>query len=152
MEQFLLKKLEEKNRASSQDFLKTGEACILVNVAWNSSDSAGKGETKLDSPVLDSPIPQIDGNRDIFEREQKVKYTFNSEYAEEDIKEALEEIFSDKNSVKSATLVSRVREATWSAVHNCVIELCIAAPDTFVWPELKGVDIDVFKGIKKTRK
>ena len=49
--------------------------------------------------------------------------TITSEYAEQDIFEGLEEIFPDKSVVKSSTLVSRVQQATCSAVHYCVLEL-----------------------------
>ena len=82
---------------------------------------------------------------------EKGMHKFKSEYHEDDICEALEDIFTDKNVVKRTALVSRVRPEYSSAVHNCVIELRVVAPEMFVWPELKGVDIDVFKEIEKIK-
>ena len=88
------------------------------------------------------------GNPDL---DESVIYNFTSEYAEQDIHEALEEIFPDKSVVKSSTLISRVQRAGRTSVHDCVLELRVSDPNTFVWPELKGVDVNVFKDIKKTR-
>ena len=85
------------------------------------------------------------------ENKGKIKFAFTSIYAEEDIKEALEEIFCDKETVKSAMLLSWVRREQRSNVHDCVLVLEVAAPNTFVWPVLEGVDVDVFKEIKKIR-
>ena len=79
-------------------------------------------------------------------------FNFNSEYAEEDIKEAIEEIFPDKTAVRSAKLLSRARVAPTSGVFDCVIKLEVAAPKTFEWPKLQGVDVFVFKDIEKIRK
>ena len=82
----------------------------------------------------------------------KLKFAFNSEYAEQDIYEAIEEIFPDKTAMKSASLLLRVRRLGRTAVHDCVLELDVTDPNNFVWPELKGVDIDVFKEIQKISK
>ena len=68
------------------------------------------------------------------ENKDKIKFSFNSIYAEEDIKEALEEIFSDRETVKSAMLLSWVRREQRSNVHDCVLVLEVAAPNKFVWP------------------
>ena len=84
--------------------------------------------------------------------ENSVTFNFNSEYAEQDIKEAIEEIFPDKTAVRSAKLLSRVRVAPTSGVFDCVIKLEVAAPKTFEWPKLQGVDVFVFKDIEKIRK
>ena len=80
-----------------------------------------------------------------------LKYAFNSEYAEEDIFEAIEEIFH-KTVVKSASMLSRVRRCGRTSVHDCILQLEVADPNNFVWPELKGVDVDVFKEIEKISK
>ena len=83
--------------------------------------------------------------------ETSVTFAFNSEYGEQDIEEAIEEIFPDKTAVMSAKLLSRVRIAPTSGVHDCVLRLEVAAPKTFVWPKLQGVDVFVFKDIVKIR-
>ena len=54
--------------------------------------------------------------------------------------------------MKSASLLLRVRRLGRTAVHDCVLELDVTDPNNFVWPELKGVDIDVFKEIQKISK
>ena len=82
---------------------------------------------------------------------EKGMYKFKSEYHKDDICEALEDIFSDKKVVKRTALVSRVRPEYSIAVHNRVVEFRGVAPEKFVWPELKGVDIDVFKEIEKIK-
>ena len=82
---------------------------------------------------------------------KEVKYTFNSEYTEEGIFEAIEEIFP-KTAVKSASMLSRVRRCGRTAVHDCILQLEVTDPNNFVWPELKGVDVDVFKEIEKISK
>ena len=51
------------------------------------------------SPGKSSPIPQMDGVEDM--DNDTVTYTFQSEYAEEDIIETLDEIFSDKKAAET---------------------------------------------------
>ena len=92
------------------------------------------------------------GDENSPETMNEIKFSFNSEYAEQDIHKALEEIFPDKTAVKSTKLLSRVRIEQRSAVHDCIVVLEVADPDTFVWPKLKGEDVDVFKEIKRIKK
>ena len=92
------------------------------------------------------------GDENSPETMNEIKFSFNSEYAEQDIHESLEEIFPDKTAVKLTKLLSRVRIEQRSAVHDCIVVLEVADPDTFVWPKLKGVDVDVFKEIKRIKK
>ena len=82
-----------------------------------------------------------------------VTYTFQSEYAEEDIIETLDEIFSDKKAAETTALVSRVRIEPSSNVHECAVEIKVAtANKSFCWPELKGINAKVIKEIKKIKK
>ena len=114
------------------------------------------GKTKEEETA--EVIPQLDGvGGGIGQQEDdkvKVIYYFKSEYAEESILEALAEIFPDKNVVSSAVLVSRTRTDPCSNVHNCVVEVEVPVGDEqhFCWPDLKPVDADLFKDIKKINK
>ena len=103
------------------------------------------------SPGKSSPIPQMDGVEDM--DNDTVTYTFQSEYAEEDIIETLDEIFSDKKAAETTALVSRVRIEPSSNVHECAVEIKVAtANKSFCWPELKGINAKVIKEIKKIKK
>ena len=102
------------------------------------------------SPGKSSPIPQMDGVEDM--DNDTVTYTFQSEYAEEDIIETLDEIFSDKKAAETTALVSRVRIEPSSNVHECAVEIKVAtANKSFCWPELKGINAKVIKEIKKLK-
>ena len=128
-------------------------------IVLNEKDTEGKAvvETAGNIPfsdVSDEFCRNTDylGDENSPETMNEIKFSFNSEYAEQDIHEALEEIFPDKTAVKSTKLLSRVRIEQRSAVHDCILVLEVADPDTFVWPKLKGVDVDVFKEIKRIKK
>ena len=67
-------------------------------------------------------------------------FTFNSEYAEEDILDSLAELFS------VSSLVSRVRVSPLSADNFCSVE--VKTEDVnFQWPAMKKEDEDVFRNI-----
>ena len=98
-------------------------------------------------------IPQLDG-KDLSTSEnvsadEKAVFTFVSNYAEEDINDALKELTDDSLVPNLPTLVSRERIQPRSADHLCTVLLDI--PGTvvnFVWSELPGYP-DFFKDVKK---
>ena len=123
MEMFTKRKLEEK---------KTKEEVILeLSLAEKTEEIVGlaTGDTggnanrlvldlskdvqpKSDETGVTSPILQLDGDGD--ESENKLTYTFSSDYAEEDILETLKEFFPDESLVMSS-ITSRVRTRRLSA-------------------------------------
>ena len=123
-------KLENKDKAKKATIVDPEDEISLTEIRVENKTEEGSGHPDLDNRLI---------------------YNFTSEYTEEGIYEALEEIFPDKSVVKSSTLLSRVRRETRSAVHDCVLELRVEDPKTFGWPELKGVDVHVFKDMKKIR-
>ena len=123
-------KVENSDKAKKATIVDPEDEISLTEIRVENKTEEGSGHPDLDNRLI---------------------YNFTSEYTEEGIYEALEEIFPDKSVVKSSTLLSRVRRETRSAVHDCVLELRVEDPKTFGWPELKGVDVHVFKDMKKIR-
>ena len=108
-----------------------------------------KQEYETLKPGLKSPISQVDG--EAYQEENKtIKYTFLSEFGEEDILYSLEKLFPADHIVSSTTLVSRIRTKPLSAEHLCTVELMIpeAKQESFRWPDLKE-DADVFIELKQ---
>ena len=102
---------------------------------------------------LDDGIPQLDGidsstNENISSEEESM-FTFVSNYAEEDIIDALKELKDDDLLPNLPTLISRVRVEPRSADHLCTVLLDIpASVVNFNWPELRGCP-DFFKNVKR---
>ena len=138
MEQFIQKKLEKK---------KVEEA----NKASSSILTLDCGVVKPVSPGLNSPIPQVDGGLESGPVDPKVTFKFKSEYGEEDIVDTVNELFCDRDIVESTSLVSRVRCEPLSAEHDCCVELVLVATqrENFAWPEMKPVDADDFKELRR---
>ena len=87
-----------------------------------------------------SPIDQLDGAA----IEEKIAYSFRSEYGEEDIVYAMSEIFPES---VIPNLVSRIRIEPRSAFHQCTVELDFKEPTqklNFSWPALKPWHWDLF--------
>ena len=89
----------------------------------------------------ESPMPQLDGAA----VDQSVRYSFQSDYGEEDIEDTLSEIFPE-NVTK---IVSRVRVSRLSATHDCVVELQQDSHQDVCWPAMNKSDSDVFQNIKR---
>ena len=105
-------------------------------------------QTEDDHPVqtrLNSPIPQVDGAEN---EEKDDRFSFPSEYREDDIMDCLEEIFPPQ---KLATLVSRVQlpSLSGSPDHLCTVILSQVQGKRQTWPVLGPKYVDIFKEIKK---
>ena len=96
---------------------------------------------------LDSPIPQLDRDMNKLDvNENKVIYSFKSEYAEEDIEYTLEEIFQD-TVVTSSAIVSREKVKPRSAECKYTIELILDPQKrtSFSWPRMNSLQQDVIQ-------
>ena len=87
-------------------------------------------------------IPQLDGcSGDEF---RNCIYTFESNYAKEDIVYTLEEVLSDNINQQ---LVSMVKIGSKrSADHLCTVRLLI--PIVWEWPEMNGLQTEVIKSLQ----
>ena len=101
-------------------------------------------DTKRDQVVgtsLPSPMVQLDGPME----EGKVKYTFLSDYAEEDIKYTLDEIFLKKNAFLNSLVQCRPR----SAECLCTVEVKIDSGQEFFWPAMDTIQAQVVQDLKE---
>ena len=88
-------------------------------------------------------IPQLDGCGE--EKLFNCIYTFESDYAEEDIEYTLVEVFTD---IIDQELVSRVKIGSErSANHLCTVRLTI--PNEWQWPVMTKVQKEVIKSLKR---
>jgi hypothetical protein len=84
--------------------------------------------------------------------EEKVIFSFKSDYGEEDITHSLKEEVFVNTQVKKATLVSRVGTSSLSAEHLCFVELEPAESlRDFLWPAMDPENTAVFKELKRIR-
>ena len=96
--------------------------------------------------VLSCPtIPQVDG----IEEEDRVRYSFESNYHGDDVMETLRELFDTEDVI--ITLESRVQTAPLSAYDIFVI--CLTVPPTsfrrkLSWPHMKEDQAVVFESLK----
>ena len=107
-------------------------------------DNKEMDETTGFQTGLKSPIPQVDGFEE--KNDEKVTFTFLSEYAEEDILYSFTELFPGKN---VATLVSRVLVNPRTADHLCTVVLQLVDPQKFSWPPMGPVNTEVFREIRR---
>ena len=99
-------------------------------------------------PGLSSPILQVDGE-DNQKKERTVKFTFVSDYGEEDILYSLETQFPAK---LCPTLVSRERKTRLGADHFCVVEIKLDRnSENFSWPNMIPSEAEVFKEVKRIK-
>ena len=96
------------------------------------------------APALSS-IPQMDGAADAVEAVSNVRFTFKSEYREEDIEYSIRKILPE-DAVSS--LVSRDRIG-WTADHLCVLELEEVDHENFVWPDMNSSDEEVLRELER---
>ena len=101
----------------------------------------GKEEEPVGGTPLPSPILQVDGPIDF----ELVKYTFRSEYAEEDIIYTLEEIFPEKN----AKLESMVPCRPKCADYLCTVVIRLASGQESVWPAMDVIQTQVIQDLKR---
>jgi hypothetical protein len=84
--------------------------------------------------------------------EEKVIFSFKSDYGEEDITDTMKEEVFVNTKVKKANLVSRVRTSPLSAEHLCFVELEPAESlSDFLWPAMDGENLVVFQELKRIR-
>ena len=74
-----------------------------------------------------------------------VRFTFKSEYREEDIEYSIRKILPED---AVCTLVSRARIG-WTADHLCVLELEEVDHENFVWPEMNSSDEEVLRELER---
>ena len=114
-------------------------------------DGANASETKEATEINDEFCPDSDFLLDKEER-NKVTFTFNSDYGEEDILDSFKEIFPGI----IAELASRVRVAPLgplSADHLCKVVLYqVQGTETFSWPAMDPVNTEVFRNIRRIMK
>ena len=77
--------------------------------------------------------------------EGKAKYTFLSDYAEEDIKYTLDEIFPKKNAILSSMVQCWPR----SAECLCTVEVKIDSGQEFFWPAMDTIQAQVVQDSKE---
>ena len=73
-------------------------------------------------------------------------YNFVSDYGKEDIIYTLEELFPSKN----FSLLSRVRSRPLQADHECTVALMAIAGQSFIWPEMIGIQAQVCREVHRT--
>ena len=100
-------------------------------------------------------IPQLDGDgidseeKAIVEEEETLSFTFVSEYADEDVRESLEELVHDNLLPSTTTLISRVRIKNPSADHLCTVRLKLPVGQrNFSWPGFPSFP-EMFKDVKR---
>ena len=127
--------------AEKVEEISTENADAQVDEAKPSNQLIIELDTKRVGTSLPSPMVQLDGPME----EGKVKYTFLSDYAEEDIKYTLEEIFPKKN----ALLISMVQCRPRSAECLCTVEVKIDSGQEFFWPEMDSIQVQVVQDLKE---
>ena len=140
LENFIRKKTEEHQ--TGKQTLASHQA---ATAAGDTSSTPSQLIHELPGPFatrLNSPIPQLDGAVVA----QQVKYSFKSEYGEEDIVYSLGELLP-KN--LAPTLVSRVRLGPRSADHLCTVVLQLPDDENFDWPQMNSSDSEVLREIKR---
>ena len=93
-----------------------------------------------------SPIPQMDGEAEKDEPKDPI-FTFVSDYAEEDIVYTLQELFP----AKDFSLLSRVRLRPMCADHECTVALTARTCQSFIWPDMIGIQAQVCKEVRRTK-
>ena len=111
------------------------------------SDDSSDEQVIEEITVTPDTIAQLDGALDIPE-EEVLRFSFESTYHDDDIKELLSEIFQQAK--VNFTLESRVKVAPRSA--NEVYTIALKAHGSKMkvsWPEMKGEQSDVFQNVKR---
>jgi hypothetical protein len=145
LENFIRKKTDQKKTEQPQ----TGEQTLASHQAAPAAGDTASTSSQLIHELpglfatrLNSPIPQLDGAVIA----QHVKYSFKSEYGEEDILYSLSELLPEN---LAPNLVSRVRLGPRSADHLCTVVLQLPDEEIFGWPEMNSSDSEVMREIKR---
>ena len=159
LEQFVKKKLEEKEKEEASQ-CETLDQVLGCQASGNTRNSRlvlnlANKEEKAQESGLPSPILQLDGDNPLH-GEFRLKYTFISQYGEEDILSTLDDLFTAEgvdSVVHTYTLLSRERMAPLSNKHQCIVELQIASDQIgqFSWPGMKKCDADVFQELSRIK-
>ena len=91
---------------------------------------------------LPSPILQVDGGQAV---DETPKYTFVSDYHEDDIKYTLDEIFPDNH----VNLESLEQCKPKSADYLYSVDVKLSSGQKSTWPEMNSEQSPVFKELKK---
>jgi hypothetical protein len=147
LEQFQKKKEDQKqllpNNQETGIKIAAGDSSSVCSklVVQLSDEKETNVETGPHNPIL-----QVDGNDTTQLRD--ISYSFKSEYGEEDIRLALEEIFPPF----VAQLDSRVRLGRLAADHQCIVSLrdTLGQNVKLSWPEIEmPMEEDIFRELKR---
>ena len=129
------------------NFAVQANSCDFCEKTFSSVKGVKAHEGRVHKPSS-SPIPQLDGVGDM-SSESEMVYTFVSNYAEEDIKEAFKELYDDNLLPNLPTLISRERVNPRSADHHCKVKLkMLDNMINFIWPVLPDCP-DFFKDVMR---
>ena len=134
------KEAQAKDQQTDQDVGKdtagaTSSTKLLLELSRMEDKSLG---TSLPSPIL-----QVDGGQAV---DETSKYTFGSDYHDDDIKYTLEEIFPDKH----VNLESLKQCKPRSADYLFSVDVKLSSGQKSTWPEMNAEQFPVFKELKKT--
>ena len=165
LEEFIRKKQGE---TASSDHQQTGENNEVGSQAAGNTSSITSGRTAGDTSsatnklVIELPntveqdrpvetIPQVDGQEEGVQAqgEDKVTYTFVSNFGEEDILYALTEVFPQTEKTETK-LVSRIRLRPLGAHHMCTVTVKQAGGQ-ISWPEMEPSLAEVFQDLKRIK-
>jgi hypothetical protein len=140
LEKFMERKVDEKKQAESSHTTRT-TASSPTNKLIIKLDKEESMQDRSMGEDLTSPIPQVDGTGSNIS--DPVKYTFVSDYHQEDIRYCLEELFPPGSVTLLVSCVGpRTRE---SADQNCIVTVRKTAGQDTSWPEMKEDQKVVFK-------
>ena len=153
LEMFMQKKLKEKEAASNSHLGICGKEGNRGVVAGDTSNNTSQMVLNLKEKnnaekSSDSPIPQLDGvDKESVDDDEKVIFTFKSDYAEEDIVYTLEEIFKDT----SVTIISREQLRQKSAEYKFTVKLKLDPKkrSSFSWPKMCSLQESVILDLNK---
>jgi hypothetical protein len=140
LEDFMKRKVEEKKQAESS--LAAGHSTNSTTSKLIVELDKEKDEQQDRSMGVDltSPIPQVDGAE--WNISQTVQYKFVSDYHQDDIGDALEELFPAGNAKLVSCVAPRPRE---SADQNCIVAIRRIDRQDTSWPEMMQEMEPVFR-------
>ena len=154
LEEFIRKKDEKKQAEASVGSHQTGNQNVGRGATGDTGSTSSKLVIEVPMPKeqdkhveksVTSPIPQVDGQEAAEQGEDKVSYTFVSDYGEEDISYSLSEIFPQMET----SIVSRVQLKPRSAHHIYTVTVLVREDGQISWPEMRADIADVFQDLKR---
>ena len=133
------------------------KAEAATNVIGNSENEVAE-EASTNKLVIELPkeqdmpvdnIPQVDGQEEGVQGEDKVTYTFVSDFGEEDILYSLSELFPDTDNLETK-LVSRIQVRPRSAHHMCTVTVKQVG-GRISWPKMAPSNEEVFMDLKRIK-